>query len=236
MLRVLIESAIQRIKRDPTYHLDPALTDRALLQISIVRGLAFLRGQAYRIRLARCTGALFMGAHVTLRHPKMLSLGRGVILEDYVAIDALSQRGVSFGDNVTIARLATIQCTGVIRNVGIGLTIGDNSALGAYSFLGAQGGIQIGNNVIIGPRVNLHSENHRYQDLNTPIRLQGEIRQGITIDDNCWIGAGSVILDGVHIHSGCVVAAASVVTRDVPRNSVAAGVPARVIKQRGHLE
>jgi len=176
---------------------------------------------------------LFVGKQVRLRHPQLISVGHSVILEEYVFIDALSQQGVQLGNNVTLAKFSTIQCTGVIRNLGIGITIGDNSAVGAYSFLGAQGGIQIGNNVIMGPRVNFHAENHIYQDLETQIRLQGETREGIMIGDDCWVGAGSVILDGVHIHSGCVVAAGSVVTNDIPPNSIIAGIPACVIKERG---
>ncbi len=236
MLGALIQSVIRRLKNDTAYHLDPSLAGRELLQVLAFRGLAFLRGYTYRLWLKSSAGPLFVGVHVTLRHPQRMAMGRGVILEDYVFVDALSRKGLQLGDNVTIGRFSTIQCTGVIRHLGEGLTMGNNSAIGAYSFLGAQGGIQIGQNVIMGPRVNLHSENHIYQDLNIPIRLQGETRKGIIIDDDCWIGAGSIIVDGVHIHSGCVVAAASVVTQDMPPNSVIAGVPARVIKQRGDTE
>lgn len=66
------------------------------------------------------------------------------------------------GNNVTIAKFTSIQCTGVIHELGTGVTIGDNSAVGAYSFLGGQGGITIGNNVIMGPKVNIFSENHGF--------------------------------------------------------------------------
>ncbi|HMN28579.1 MAG TPA: hypothetical protein PKE45_10540, partial [Caldilineaceae bacterium] len=100
-------------------------------------------------------GILLIGANVRVKFPQLLSVGRSTILEDGVIIDALSEQGVRLGDNVTIAKFATIQCTGVIRNLGVGLTIGDNSAVGAYSFLGAQGGILIGKNVIMGPKVSL---------------------------------------------------------------------------------
>jgi acetyltransferase-like isoleucine patch superfamily enzyme len=86
--------------------------------------------------------------------------------------------------------------------------------------------------VICGPRVSFHAENHVYTDPDTPIRLQGVTRRGIVVEDDCWIGAGSMILDGVRISRGCVVAAGAVVTRDVPPYSVVAGVPARVIKSR----
>jgi acetyltransferase-like isoleucine patch superfamily enzyme len=232
MIHSLIEATIQRLKRDATYRLDPTLTGRALLQVLGYRGGALIRGSWHRLWLRQSGGVLFAGRSVSLRHPQFISAGRSVILEDYVTIDALSHQGVNLGDNVTIARFATIQCTGVIRNLGVGLTIGNHSAVGAYSFLGAQGGIQIGSHVIMGPRVNIHAENHNYGDWQRPIHLQGESRRGVAVADDCWIGAGTIIVDGVRIEQGCVVAAGSVVTQDVPAYSVVGGVPARILKSR----
>lgn len=228
----IIEQAIQKLKRDPGYRLDDGLNGRILWQVLTRRVTSRLRGVYRQMWLRRSGGHLFIGRSVRLLHPQLISVGRAVIIEDNVTIDALSQNGVVLGHNVTIARHSSIQCTGVIRHLGIGLKIGDNSAVGAYSFLGAQGGIVIGNNVIMGPRVSFHAENHRYERADIPIRLQGESREGIVIDDDCWIGAGSTILDGVVMGKGCVVAAGSVVTKSIPPYSVVAGVPARVIKQR----
>jgi acetyltransferase-like isoleucine patch superfamily enzyme len=232
MIHALIENTIQSLKGDASYKLDPALSGRALLQVLRYRGGALLRGSWYRLWLRQSGGVLFAGRSVCLRHPQFISAGRSVILEDYVTIDALSQQGVILGDNVTIARFATIQCTGVIRKLGVGLTIGNHSAVGAYSFLGAQGGIHIGSHVIMGPRVNIHAENHVYEDWQRPIHLQGESRLGVVVGDDCWIGAGTIIVDGVNIEKGCVVAAGSVVTQDVPAYSVVGGVPARILKSR----
>lgn len=235
MVRQFIEKLIQRLKQDKTYQLDSAITSRGLFQVVSYRGFALLRGEWIRLKV-KSEGSLFVGKHVTLRHPQRIKLGRSVIVEDFVTIDALSKEGVVLGDNVTIAKFTTIQCTGIIRSVGVGLKIGSNTAVGAYSFIGAQGGVTIGNNVIMGPRVNIHAENHRYEDLQIPIRLQGETRQGIVIEDDCWIGAGTIILDGVHIGLGCVVAAGSVVTKDVPAYAIVAGVPARIINYREQNE
>jgi acetyltransferase-like isoleucine patch superfamily enzyme len=162
----------------------------------------------------------------------MIQTGAGLILEDDVKINALSAHGISFGNNVTIGRGAILVCTGVVANKGEGILIGSNSAVGALSFLGGQGGIRIGNNVIMGPSVRIFSENHNFEDPAVPIRKQGESRQGVVIEDDCWIGAGATILDGATIGTGSVVAAASVVTRSVPPFSVVAGVPAKVIKSR----
>ena len=191
-----------------------------------------LRGYWVRWQLGATRGLLFFGKDVTLRHKRKISVGRSTIIENNVFIDALSQNGVRLGDNVTVAKFSTLQCTGVIQELGVGITVGDYSAIGAYSFLGGQGGIQIGNNVIMGPKVNIFSEDHGFDDLETLIRLQPTRRQGVIIEDNCWVGANSTIVDGVHIHSGSVIAAGSVVTKDVPANSIVGGVPAKVIKVR----
>lgn len=235
MVHKLVERTIQSLKQDNTYRLDPHLTGRVLQQVIRYRGNMLLRGIWRQWQLGKCDGKLFIGKHVTLRHAHLIQTGKNVIIEDFVIIDALAQHGVLLGNNVTIAKFATIQCTGVIRSLGHGLIVGNNSAIGAYSFLGAQGGITIGTNVIMGPRVSFHAENHKYADPATPIRLQGETRQGIVVEDDCWIGANSTILDGVRIGQGCVVAAGSVVTKSIPPYSIVAGVPAKIIKQRKNL-
>jgi len=232
IFHALLEKIIRNLKSDPNYKLDTRLKGRIFFQVAIRRGKSLFRGVWYQIFLKKSKGKLFIGANTSLLHPQLISIGRGVIIEDFVIIDALSQKGVILGDNVTIAKFSTIQCTGVIQNLGAGLKIGNNSAIGAYSFIGAQGGIVIGNNVIMGPRVSFHAENHNFDDLNIPIRLQGETRKGIKIEDNCWIGAGSIILDGVCIEESCVVAAGSIVTNNIPPYSIVAGVPARIIKNR----
>ncbi len=235
MIRKFLEKTIQGLKHDRNYRLDSALTNQTLAQVVFYRGLALVRGLRYRW-IMKSKGPVFIGKHVVFRHPQLIKLGRSVIIDDHVTIDALSQEGVLLGDNVTIARYTTIQCTGVIRYLGKGLQVGNNSAIGAYSFIGAQGGITIGNNVIMGPRVSFHAENHRFENTSIPIRLQGETRQGIIVENDCWIGAGAIILDGVHIGEGCVVAAGSVVTQNIPPYTIVAGVPARVIKYRTEVK
>ncbi len=227
------ESVIRRLKRDTSYTLDKDISAFDLIEVLLHRGIAIIRGFWIRPQLKKSAGLLFLGKQTTLKHKRKIILGKSNIIEDYVHLDALSKNGIVFGNNVTVAKFTTIQCTGVIRELGVGIEIGDNSAVGAYSFLGAHGGIKIGNNVIMGPRVGIHSENHTFQDRSIPIRAQKTTRKGVIIDDDCWIGASSTILDGVHIHTGCVVAAGSVVTKDVPPHSVVAGVPARWLKNIG---
>ncbi|MCD6461281.1 MAG: acyltransferase [Thermoplasmata archaeon] len=109
---------------------------------------------------------------------------------------------------------------------------GDNVTLNMFTWINAAGGVEIGNNVLIGPRVIIHSANHRFADRETPIRYQGHEYRRVVIEDDVWIGGGAIILPGVRIGKGAVVGAGAVVTKDVPPFSVVAGVPARVIKER----
>ncbi|SCX80731.1 DapH/DapD/GlmU-related protein [Desulfoluna spongiiphila] len=93
--------------------------------------------------------------------------------------------------------------------------------------------VTIGNYVMIGHNVMIIGGNHDISNKEIPMMLQGEGKQGaITIEDDVWIGAGAIILAGVTVGKGCVIGAGSVVTKDVPEYCVAAGNPARVVKQR----
>lgn len=90
-----------------------------------------------------------------------------------------------------------------------------------------RGGITIGNDVFIGPKVNLITINH---DPN-PENRSATYGRPIVIEDKVWIGINSTILPGVTIGRGAIVGAGSVVTKDVPAMTVVAGNPARVIKK-----
>ena len=112
-------------------------------------------------------------------------------------------------------------------NFGQHIRIGKNVFINhACSFLD-MGGITIEDNVLIGPKVNLITENHPIDPSNRKTLLC----KPIVIKKNSWIGAASSILPGVTIGENSVVAAGSVVTKDVPSNTIVAGVPARQVKE-----
>jgi len=230
-LKRVIEKVIGRLKGDSTYKLDKRYSLRQLSMILWHRFFQVLRGFFIKLRISS-SGVVFCGARVVVQHGYQFSAGKNLILEEGVHISALSENGIVLGDNVTIAKYAVLLCTGVIANKGTGIRVGNNSAIGAHSYLGGQGGITIGDDVIMGPHVKIFSENHNYSLPDVLIRKQGESRKGVTIGDNCWIGGGAILLDGVSISRGCVVAAGAVVTRSLPENSIVAGIPARIIKSR----
>jgi acetyltransferase-like isoleucine patch superfamily enzyme len=84
--------------------------------------------------------------------------------------------------------------------------------------------------------VNLHSESHVFADANVPIKDQGISYQGITIEDNVWIGSKATILDGVVIGMGAIIGAGAVVTNFIPPYSIAVGVPAKVVGTREKVQ
>jgi acetyltransferase-like isoleucine patch superfamily enzyme len=88
------------------------------------------------------------------------------------------------------------------------------------------GGITVEDDVLIGPKVNIITENHPLD----PSDRRALICKRVLIKRNAWIGAGATILPGITIGENSVVAAGSVVTKDVPDNVVVGGVPANIIK------
>lgn len=89
--------------------------------------------------------------------------------------------------------------------------------------------VRIGDHVMVGPAVQLYTAAH---DLVAERRNRGlEVAKPIVIEDDVWLGGGVIVLPGVTVGRGAVVGAGAVVTRDVPANSIAAGNPARVIRE-----
>jgi acetyltransferase-like isoleucine patch superfamily enzyme len=149
---------------------------------------------------------------------------------DGCTVNAVSRDGIRFGNNVSLQRGVVIELTGSLQSLGAGVTIGKNVGIGSGSFIGGAGGVEIGDDTIVGNFVSFHSENHVFTDPDTPIRAQGTIRSGISIGRDCWIGAKATILDGVIVGDGSIVAAGAVVKAGrYPGFAILGGVPARVI-------
>ena len=109
---------------------------------------------------------------------------------------------------------------------GQNITVGKNVFINSGCCFQDQGGIEIGNDVLIGQQVVIATLDH---DL-IPEKRANMMPAPVKIGNQVWIGAHATILSGVTIGNGAVVAAGAVVTKDVPENTVVAGVPAKIIK------
>ncbi len=112
-----------------------------------------------------------------------------------------------------------------------GITIGSGSSIGPKVLLDGRCGLTIGKNAVIAYEAILWTLNHDYND----IHFCGK-GAPVSIGDYAWICSRSIVMPGVNIGEGAVVASGAIVTKDVPPYAVVAGVPARVISERKHLD
>lgn len=136
----------------------------------------------------------------------------------------LKRKGYVFGTNVIISR------NGVCKIGGGRIICSDNVAINAETMFIAHRDITIGKNSTLAYRVLITTSANPNAPYNRLISVYPPVHEEVHIGNDCWIGAGVIILPGVTIGNGSVVAAGSVVTSDIPDNVMVAGVPA-VIKK-----
>jgi acetyltransferase-like isoleucine patch superfamily enzyme len=211
--------------RVPLYYIILLLCSRAVMLITGY--LSFISNK----------GLFFLSPKATVKARSKFKAGRSVTIARGCFIDALSEKGIWFGDNVSAGINTRIEGTGNLQLLGKGMRVGNNVGLGYDSFYGCSGGIEIGDDTIIGNYVSFHSENHVFDSLHIPIRLQGVNHKGIRIGKNCWIGAKATILDGAIVGDGCIIAAGAVLKAGIyASNNIYGGVPAKLIRYREEEE
>lgn len=155
---------------------------------------------------------------------KNINIGRNVVIEGKIE---LNNNGiVEIGENSIIRRWVCL------KPWGGKIKIGKNCSINSFCHISGNGEVEIGDDVLIATQCVIISANHNFENLDILIREQSETRAKIKIEDNCWLGAGVKVLAGVTIHSGSVIGAGSIVTKDIPPNSIAYGVPAKVVRKR----
>jgi len=224
-LKKIIEYIISKIKSRP-FVFDEVITVGDVIGIVLNYSFMLLRG-VLKFRIV-----CYIGKNTSIKSKNKISLGSCVVIGDYCHINGLGLIGVIIGNSVNIGSFSRLIVSGSLGDLGNSIKLGNNVAIGEYSFIGGASKVTIGDNTIVGQYFSVHPENHNYADKNRLIRMQGVNRKGISVGENCWVGAKVTILDGSEIGSGCVIAAGSVVNGIFPNNVVIGGVPARILKER----
>lgn len=225
----LFEKIIQ--KRNPAFRFDESISTGMIVRFMCDQALRIARGMRVLLR-GRRPQFLMLGHGVTMRYMSKITWGKFVKLDDHVTLSALGTSGISIGNNSGIGAFSRLIVSTTWNNPGSYIKIGNAVGIGEFAYLGGAGGLEIGDECIIGQYLSCHPENHIFEDPNLSIRHQGTTRKGIRIGRNCWIGSKVTFLDGVEIGEGCVVAAGSVVNKSFPAGSVIGGVPAKLLKNR----
>ena len=193
-----------------------------------------LRGLFYRLML-HLDGFAAIEGNVRLRHAQGIRLGRNVYLDQGVYLHGCP-RGIEIGADTYVMHNAELHVFNFRDLPHAFIRIGRGTFIGESVVIRGQGGVAIGDYVLIAPQAKILAVNHNFADVTRPVIDQGITGRGIVIEDGAWIGAGATVVDGVRIGKGSVIGANAVVTKDVPPHCLAVGSPARVIRQLDETE
>ena len=142
---------------------------------------------------------------VWIDNPRNLSVGKGRWMGPFVYITMQNPKGF--------------------------LKIGRECEVNPFCVFLCGNGIEIGNHVLLSPGVKIISSTN-YYELNWQIWKNLHVGGKVIINDNCHIGTNAIILPGIRVEEGSVIGAGAVVTRDIPKGSIAVGIPAKIVKRR----
>jgi acetyltransferase-like isoleucine patch superfamily enzyme len=190
-------------------------------------GLA-LRKVFYPMLLGSCGRNVVFGQNVVLRHPHKIHIADNVVIDDNCLIDAKgeSNAGIRIGAGVFIGRNTILSCKNGDIELGDGANVGFNCEIFSASR------VRIGARTMLAAYAYVIGGDHDFSDPDRPILEQARTSAGVTIGAGAWLGAGCKVLDGVTIGDLAVIGAGAVVTRDVPAQAVAVGIPAKVVSNR----
>ncbi len=180
--------------------------------------------------LKRCGKGLRVGRSVTFRQVGAISMGDGVLIDDYAVLDIRqnpteqSSAQISIADNVFIGRESILAAKGAAIELHSGCNISSHCRIATES------GISIGESTLIAAYAYIGPGNHQ-RDAEGNLLVDGEMEKqgGVRIGKRCWIGARATILDGVSIGDGAIVGAHALVKDDVPAGATVVGIPAKVV-------
>ncbi len=189
-----------------------------------------LRRVLYRSILARIGTSVRIKPDVEFVGAQGIEIGNGVVIDSDVRLRNCGQNSrICLEDYVKLDVGVYIK-----THFNADINIGAHTYIGPYTCLSGNS-IQIGQDCRIASHVGIYANNHTFADPTRKIREQGGNYKGIVIEEDCWLGTGVKVVDGVTIGKGSVIGAGAVVTKDIPPYSVAVGVPAKVISRRSAM-
>ena len=191
-----------------------------------------LRSKLYPRLLGRVGRNVTFGANVVLRHPHKITIGDNVVVDDGCCLDAkgTDNRGITIGDGVFIGRQTILSC----KNGDI--EIDDHANIGFNAEIFSAARVRLGKHTLVAAYTYLVGGDHLYARTDVPVLYQGRTAQGIEVDDNVWLGAHVVVADGAQVGRDAIIGAGAVVIGEIPPYHIAAGVPAKVIRDRRQSE
>ena len=188
----------------------------------------FLRGKLYPLILGRVGRNVAFGQNVVLRHPHKIAIGDNVVIDDNCCLDAkgTTNRGITLANGVFLGRNTILSC----KNGNIQLDEDANVGFNVEVFSAAE--VRIGARTLIAAYTYLVGGDHLFDRTDIAVLAQGRTARGIDVGENVWLGAHVVVTDGSRVGRDAVIGAGAVVIGDVPDFHIAAGVPARVIRDR----
>ncbi|MBD1933174.1 MULTISPECIES: acyltransferase [Cyanophyceae] len=186
-----------------------------------------LRKLLYPNIFSRMGNAVYIEPGVKFNHTNCIEIGDKVNIHSGVYLNGRGNNSkICIKEQVKINRGADIKV-----EINGYIEIGERTSIGSYTCLAGKY-LKIGKSCLIASHTTIYASNHIFADPTRKIMDQGVTFEGITIEDDCWLGTGVKVLDGVTIGQGSVIGAGAVVTKDILPYSVAVGVPAKVIQKR----
>jgi acetyltransferase-like isoleucine patch superfamily enzyme len=188
----------------------------------------WLRSRLYPLLLRRCGRNVTFGQGVVLRHPHKITIGDNVVIDDHVVIDAKGRDndGIRIGNGVFVGRNTILSCKNGDITLEDGVNIGFNCEVFSAS------SVRVGPRALLAAYTYLVGGDHDFNQVGVTVLEQGRSSRGIDVGEGAWLGAGVKVLDGCRVGAHAIVGTGAVVNRSVPDYAVAAGVPARVLRDR----
>jgi acetyltransferase-like isoleucine patch superfamily enzyme len=188
----------------------------------------FLRSKLFPRVLGRVGRNVVFGVNVTIRHPHKIVIGDNVVIDDGCCLDAkgTDNRGIAIGNGVFVGRNTILSC----KNGDI--VIDDRANIGFNCEVFSASQVRVGKSVLMAAYTYLVGGDHLYDRIDIPVLEQGRTARGIEVDDNVWLGTHVVVADGSRVGRDAIVGAGAVVVGDIPEFAIAAGIPAKVMKDR----